>query len=170
VNIPFSSSPTLSASSSSDAGKKWVPTWMPRTTLPPCSCDSKQIPVKSSSCIFNAIRSSSALVTGSLPLPCGREPFQRHLPAERRPQCRLIRLETMPIWKVKVASNCSSCFWTSGPVTGIHQCHRGNQSILIVDDNEDDARIFRSLVEDAGYAASNALSGKEGLESPYRRC
>jgi two-component system repressor protein LuxO len=41
----------------------------------------------------------------------------------------------------------------------------GNQSILIVDDNEADVRIFRSLVEDAGYTASSTLSGKEGLRS-----
>src|SRR2546421_495490 len=37
------------------------------------------------------------------------------------------------------------------------------QRILIVDDNEDDAKIFRRILEGEGFIVSNTLSGKEGL-------
>jgi DNA-binding response OmpR family regulator len=37
------------------------------------------------------------------------------------------------------------------------------QRILIVDDNEDDAKIFRRILEREGFIVSNTLSGKEGL-------
>jgi DNA-binding response OmpR family regulator len=37
--------------------------------------------------------------------------------------------------------------------------------LLIVDDNEDDARRFGRILENAGYLVSNTLSGKEGLRA-----
>jgi len=37
------------------------------------------------------------------------------------------------------------------------------QRILIVDDNEDDAKIFRRILEENGFIVSSTLSGKEGL-------
>jgi DNA-binding response OmpR family regulator len=40
-----------------------------------------------------------------------------------------------------------------------------NRRLLIVDDNEDDARLFGRILENAGYLVSNALSGKEGLRA-----
>ena len=39
------------------------------------------------------------------------------------------------------------------------------QRILIIDDNEDDARLFRRILENAGYLVTSTTSGKEGLRA-----